>query len=84
MLKPRFSHHAREALAGMPDVTEGDVFRCINEYDNRYGQNYDPNKPQRLVYQGGNIAVVTDTRTTVIITVLYRRQEQWERKRARN
>lgn len=71
------TRHARERMTEM-GVEEVEVYRVLVdpevEYDQpRYG-------PTRRMAQRGDLAVAYDSRNGAVITVLWRRVEDWDRK----
>lgn len=68
-----FSEHAKLRRKEM-HVTEDQVALVISDADQSY-----PQRRQRRMYQRGDLAVLVNERTGVVITVLWNRRDQWSR-----
>ena len=72
----RFTKHALHRMEEM-GLTGDEVRLVVADSELSYTQNNYDNDGR--VFQREGLAVVTDKDVTVVITVLYRKQEQWTR-----
>ena len=72
----RLSHHAQIRLIEM-DLEPAAVYEVLSDPEVRYSQSrYGPDNE---LWQRGDLSVAVNARTGVVITVLWRRTEQWTR-----
>jgi hypothetical protein len=77
----QYTHHAIKQMIAR-SVSDTDVQAVLRNATVRYEQSYRGSRQR--VHQHGDLAVVTDLTNTIVVTVLFNRQDDWSDEDVRN